>query len=381
MRLEAYLLELITEEKTRSCLDRMVLLALTVLEWFYRGVVALRWALFCWGILPSRQLPVPVIAVGNLAAGGTGKTPFTVFLARHLAELAEQGYRPAVLIRGYRGQGKGVRVVADTAKINYGVDETGDEAQLLARSLPGIPVVAGADRYQGGLAALQLGADVLIMDDGFQHLALRRDRDIVLLDAKKPFENGHLLPRGLLREGKNGLCRAHLVVLSGNSRILPEQWQELCAEIRRRNSKAPLIRARIQPIGLQTLSDWWAGKPAAGSPEGYLAGRSVGAFTAIGRPEKFFATLEELGARLEKQWTRPDHYRWQPADFSPEQIGATDGNLILVTTEKDAVKLDFLIGTPWTDRIYVLPVRPLLTEADLKIIDTVLNPVLKGLTS
>lgn len=369
MSLEAYLLDL-TEGKRRSLPDRVVLFGLTVLEGLYRGAVVLRRAFFFRGILPSRKLPAPVVAVGNLAAGGTGKTPFTIFLTRYLLE---KGYQPAVLIRGYRGQGKSVRVVADTVKVNYGVDQTGDEAQLLARSLPGVPVVAGADRYQSGSIALKLGADLLIMDDGFQHLALQRDRDIVLLDAKRPFENGHLLPRGLLREGKDGLSRAHLMVLSGNAVVTPDRWESIRAEIRRWNPRAPVIRAGVQPVGLQNLAGWWDGKPAAANPAEFLQGQSIGAFTAIGRPEKFFTTLQELGAKIEKQWIRPDHYRWRSLDFSLGEIGAADEDLTLLTTEKDAVKLDFLIGTPEAARIYVLSIRPVLSEADLGIIDELLK--------
>lgn len=150
------------------------------------------------GWVRPKHLPCPVLSIGNLVAGGTGKTPLTAFLAQHLRAA---GCRVAILSRGYGGRASGINVVSDGQRIFLKPPQAGDEACLLAQKLPGIPVVTGADRFQAGLQAWErFHPDLFLLDDGFQHFQLYRDLDVVLLDAARPFGNGRLLPRGPLRE-------------------------------------------------------------------------------------------------------------------------------------------------------------------------------------
>ena len=164
----------------------------------YGTAVSLRAALFAYGLVKSRRLPVPVLSVGNVSAGGSGKTPFVEMLARRLRE---QGQRVIIILRGYRGGSTKPTIVSDGSAITCEPPEAADEAYLLARHLPGVAVLTGADRYRVGEMALEhIHPSVIILDDGFQHLRLYRNLDIVLVDAGNPLGYGRLLPAGLLRE-------------------------------------------------------------------------------------------------------------------------------------------------------------------------------------
>ena len=178
------------------------------------GIVAARNRLYDGGLLKQQKLPRPVISVGNLTVGGTGKTPTVIFIA-HI--LKDHGYRPAVLSRGYGGSANApVNVVSDGNRILMGWREAGDEPILIASAVPGIPVLTGSRRLLTGRAAVEtFGADVLILDDAFQHRSLFRDIDMVLLDAARPFGNGFLLPRGPLREPRIPLRRADILLRTG----------------------------------------------------------------------------------------------------------------------------------------------------------------------
>ena len=191
-----------------------LLFFLFLLSLVYGSLMGFRSLLYRFGLLRARRLPCPVVSVGNITVGGTGKTPAVVALAKHFRG---KGCHPAVLSRGYGGKGKGAaRVVSDGKAILAEVDEAGDEPLLIAQALEGVAVVTGRDRFKSGEYAIRnLGADILFLDDAFQHAALARDFDIVLLNAKAPCGNGFLIPRGPLREKAAALKRADAVVLSG----------------------------------------------------------------------------------------------------------------------------------------------------------------------
>ncbi len=180
-------------------IDNLVLLLLTPFAWLYSLALRLRALLYRSGILKTHRLPRPVISIGNITVGGTGKTPVTAYIARFLLA---QGYRVAVLSRGYGGSLEGQTcVVSDGATIMLSARECGDEPYLLASTVPGLMVVIGTDRYAAGqLAMQQLSPDIFLLDDGFQHLRLHRDLNILLLDFSRPFGNGLTLPAGILRE-------------------------------------------------------------------------------------------------------------------------------------------------------------------------------------
>lgn len=356
--LESYLLSVIRGER-RKLSDRLVLLGLTLLEPIYAAIVILRSALYKAGVFHCHRLSVPVVSVGNLSAGGTGKTPLAIYLARRLAEM---GRRPGVVIRGYRGKGEGARLVAGMLT----VEDSGDEAQLLSRELPGIPVAVGADRYLSGSLAIGNGAETLILDDAFQHRGIGRDLDFVLLHAAQPWENGHLIPRGLLREGKTSLRRADLIILTGTDAVSEEAILNSAAEIRQICPDQPILRMFTRPVAVLALTEWWQGQNAGENAETFLQGKTIGAFTAIGRPEKFFNTLTSLGARIAHSWVRPDHAGWEGEEFSHSEINK---DWLLLTTEKDAVKLKSFLKTPIVSRIYVLSIQAEFSDEDRQVLD------------
>jgi len=211
----------------------------------YGAAVRARNRLFDLGALPQQDVGCPVVSVGNLSVGGTGKTPMAIRVA---GMLADRGMRPAVLSRGYGGRSAApVLVVSDGGRILAGPDEAGDEPVLIARRLPGVPVLAGAKRaVTGRYARENLGADVLVLDDGFQHRWIRRDLDIVLLDSRAPLGNGFLLPRGPLREPPEALGRAGAVVFTRSEDTAPPSDKGLAAILRGR----PVLRTRIRPVKL-----------------------------------------------------------------------------------------------------------------------------------
>lgn len=285
------------------------------------------------GLLGKRKkfLPGFVLSVGNLTTGGTGKTP----AVRMLAEWAVgEGCRVAVLSRGYGGRhGQGFLEVSDGEHVFSSPSEAGDEPCLLAASLKGVPVVIARERYLAGLLAHEkYGADFYILDDGFQHLALHRDLDLVLLDAEKPFGNGHLLPWGPLREPKNHLERADAFVITRTDR--KRDLSDLTGFLGRHFPEKPLFKSEHRPEALHFPD---AGRTYA--PE-FLRGKRIVAFAGIARPGFFRETLKGLGA--EPVWFKGsrDHHVFSDREIRElirrkEDLGAE----CLVTTEKDWVRI------------------------------------------
>ncbi len=262
----------------------------------YRGLARGHLASYTWGIRRQRQLPCLVVSIGNLTLGGTGKTPLTMWVARWYQQ---QGWRVAVLSRGYGAHpGARLRVVSSGHGPLLDWQAAGDEPYLLACALPGVPILIGKDRYRTGRYAYeQFGAQVLILDDGFQHHALQRDLDIVLIDASNPFGSGTLFPRGILRESLRALQRADAIVLT---------------------------RVEMAGAALPTLCQQCR----------------VVAFAGIGNPQAFVSILTQLGAEVVALLVFPDHHPYTQEDWrtiiatvDTQQAGC------LVTTEKDAVRL------------------------------------------
>ena len=284
---------------------------------------------------------VPVISVGNITVGGTGKTPLVAWLA---TRLREAGMLPAVVSRGYAGRaGRGPLVVSDGRGPLVGPDWSGDEPFLLARMLPGVPVVVGADRPAAARRARDMGAEVVLLDDGFQHRRLRRDLDLVLLDAGSPIGNGHLLPAGILREPPSSLARADAVVVT---RCAPEGPPHALIDfVRRHRPGAPVI-------GATHRRDGWvdARGAAACAPD-----RAV-AFCGIAVPEGFHADLRAEGVEILSGRSFPDHHRYAEHDLRALAELARRAGATLVTTEKDIVRLPpaALLAPPphrrWTRR-------------------------------
>ncbi len=303
---------------------RYLLVPLTPL---YRGVVAARGVAYDRGWLRSQSLDIPVISVGNISFGGTGKTPMVVALVRDLVRL---GRHPAVLTRGYGRRERDLDVVVGPEP-KQRVEEVGDEPLEMAGLLPGVPVVVEADRVRGGREAQRLGADVVVLDDGFQHRRLRRDLDLVLLDAGDPWAGGRLPPIGRLREPLGALRRASAVVVTK----VPADWRPVVARIEAELGRIapgiPVLAARLQPSRVR-LPEGWRG------PE-ILAGRRVFAFAGLGRPEGYAASLVEAGAEVAAKRWFPDHHVYSPGELDEIVRRARAVDAVPVTTAKDAVKL------------------------------------------
>jgi tetraacyldisaccharide 4'-kinase len=303
-------------------------LALSAAAGPYGLVVAARNAAFDRGLLPRQAAGVPVVSVGNLTLGGTGKTPLVAWVAR---ALAARGLRPAVVSRGYGAAAGGVS----------------DEALELAVVLPDVPHVADRDRVAAARRAAAAGASAVVLDDGFQHRRLARDVDIVAVDATDPFGCGRLFPRGLLREPLAGIGRADAIVLTRSDAVDAGRRDEIRARLAAAGrGRRPTVWAEAvhRPVGLRT----WDGP---GRPLDALRGPRVAAFAAIGNPAAFRRTLESLGAVLVDFQSLPDHHAYAPTDL--ERLGrraADAGADLVVTTLKDLVKIrrPELSGRPLT---------------------------------
>lgn len=291
---------------------------------------------------PRRRLPVPVISVGNITLGGTGKTPTVVWLVRLLKQ---EGLTPAVLTRGYHGaaQNEGVCFTgSDLEDLNP--DKTGDEPFLLAKLLPDTLIVVGKDRYRMAQQALKTrpGIDLFILDDGFQHRPLFRDLDIVLIDATRPFGNGHLLPRGFLREPLTGLKRAGILLLTRTAKVSAADLDRLKGKLKKFNPWAEVASVTENNRYLLPLPGLNSGALDA---ESFLPGRKVAAITGIGQPRQFLASLENFGAEVAYFRAFPDHYFWEGQEIRDLIAGlAGNGFQELIVTAKDGVKLERFAG-------------------------------------
>jgi len=275
------------------------------------------------GWLTTERLDTFTVSVGNLTAGGTGKTPLVWWL---LERLQERGARCAVLSRGYRRR-KPERVTILRVTDEAPVEVTGDEIQLLRRRFR-VAVGIAADRVAAGRELIErFHPEVLLLDDGFQHRRLERDLDIVLIDVTDPFGRRELLPLGRLREPVAALARADAMVL--NRVAADERWEGLQEELRRHNALAPIFLARFEPEAVVRAAN------GEERPVEWLAGRRVAAFAGIGNPEAFFDTVSRTGAVLVERLTFPDHHRYRGAG----PVKPPDAEL-LITTEKDLVNLD-----------------------------------------
>jgi tetraacyldisaccharide 4'-kinase len=275
-----------------------------------------------WYARPGRRrrLPHPVISVGNLSMGGSGKTPVVAALARLLRQ---RGERPVILTRGYgrRDTREGVLVVSDGQRVLEPVDRSGDEPQLLARTLPGVPVLVGADRYLAGVfAGRHFAATVSILDDGFQHVQLERDVDLLLVSVDDL--NDRVVPAGHLREPLEAAQLADAVLVTGSEEAVMAVAEAV---------KHPTIfrvKTRYGVINRQVQKD----PPST---------ERVVAFAGIARPERFFNALRSLGYEVARELTFPDHHWYTARDISGIQAAARDANTpVIVTTEKDAVRCD-----------------------------------------
>ncbi len=295
----------------------------------YAVGVDIRNAMFDRGWFRSYDLGAPTISIGNLTAGGTGKTPLVAAIAKILLD---QGEKVCILTRGYGRQNARSRVlVSDGANVLADADTGGDEPVELARQLGGKAVIiADADRVAAAKWAREkFGITAFILDDGFQHRRARRNLDIVCIDATRPCGNGHVIPAGTLRESFKHLSRADAIVVTRANMV--ESTDDLVARLRNRNAAVPIFLASNRIIKLTKLSD-----PTA---EVANVGRVV-AFCGLGNPENFFAQLQQDGVEVAATEAFPDHHRYAASDIRQlEKLATKHSAKALVTTAKDAVKL------------------------------------------
>jgi tetraacyldisaccharide 4'-kinase len=319
----------------------------------YRGLLGAREWLYTRGVLHSRTLGCPVVSIGNLTVGGTGKTPAVELAVRTLIDL---GHRPGVLSRGYGRRGSGVQVVADAASIRLDADEAGDEPFLLARRLPGVPVVVGPNRYEAGrLARARFGVTAIVLDDGFQHRTLRKNLEVVMARAVAPWGNGRLLPGGPLREPLDGLARADLVVATGARGV--EDAAEVTATVARVAPAVPVLTAVHVP------TECFESSAMRFVPLSVLGGAKLVGFAGIGSPAGFRRTLAETEVAVVGFEEFADHHWYTREDLAHLDRRAAEAHADgLVTTEKDWVRLRAL---PALRRpVYVLSVRLALTSGE-----------------
>lgn len=320
------------------------LYCLTILSILYTGVIGLRNHLYNSGLLNIKKLGCKVISVGNITVGGTGKTPMVIMLAQLLKE---KGYKPVVLSRGYRGKrNQAINVVSDGKNIFMGPTTAGDEPLLIAKSLDGVPVVTGAKRCLTGTYAVEhFGADVVILDDAFQHRALYRDVDVVLLDRKRPFGNQSLLPAGTLREPLKALKRSDIVVLTGIEGLKMELSQRSLVE--KHTGHIPVFN------GYRRAKNLIKADTGDKYPLDYLYGKKVCAFSGIAEPEYFETIIASLSGHAAEFIPFPDHHAYSTEDIEKiNDISQECSAQLILTTEKDAIKLiDF---EDFCQNIYVL---------------------------
>lgn len=307
--------------------DRLLLMLLIPLAVPYALAQQLRSRLYKSGLLKTRQLPRPVLSIGNITVGGTGKTPVTAYIARYLLD---RGFKVVVLSRGYGGTLEGTTAVVSNGKqLFHAAEECGDEPLLLAKMLPGLMVVIGSDRHAAGMLAMeQLSPDIFLLDDGYQHLRLHRDLNILLLDHGKPFGNGWTLPAGLLREPLGAVERSDLVILTRcvDNGPLPENLQGKKV-YKSRHKLADLLPLHGgETVGFEALRN-----------------KNILVFAGIADPEFFFAQLGKKGLKMIKTLSFADHaaYDDQAVALISEAAQAAGADYLL-TTEKDGVKLKLL---------------------------------------
>jgi tetraacyldisaccharide 4'-kinase len=291
------------------------------------------------GIFASKNLPCKVISIGNIVAGGTGKTPTTIGMANQIRGL---GYRVVVISRGYGGKlEKKGGIVSDGENILRNSRDAGDEPYLMAKCLKGIPVVVGSSRYKAGQMAVQhFNPDVIILDDAFQHLRLHRDLNLVLLDYKEPFGNGHILPRGTLRESNSALRRADAVIITrSHAGDLPAGLVWLPESLPIYNTRHELV---IRRFGQE--EDPFITKKEDIS---YLKGKKALVFAGLANNGQFFKSLQEVGCNLLHTLSYSDHHRYDRSELDRIAGSVTSCNAdVIVTTLKDAVKLEMNYSWP-----------------------------------
>ena len=316
---------------------------LTAILYLFSKIYALLVDIKLWGyrngVFSRKKLDCFVISLGNVTVGGTGKTPTAQRLA---SDIRDMGYKVVILNRGYRAKWHGnVGIVSDGKRLHMTAADAGDEAFMLAKHLPEVPVLIGADRSVTGQYAIEnFGAEVAILDDGFQHWQLERDMDILLVDAVNVFGNGYMLPRGTLREPISHISRADVCLLTKVDQAAAGSREFIRETVHRYNKAAQVVESIHQPRRFIPLADWYVDIAGDGIDVNTMRGRKIMAVSAIGNPASFEQTLSDLGVTIIESLRYPDHHDYSMQEMvdilhQAQRMGAE----AIVITEKDAVKI------------------------------------------
>jgi len=341
----------------------------------YGAVTRMRLALYRAGVLKTRNVGVPVISVGNITTGGTGKTPFVAWLARRLAT---EGYKACILTRGYgRTNSSRQVVVSDGQRLMAGAADGGDEPRLLAESLVGIAaVISNADRVSAAKWAIEnLKSNLFILDDAFQHLGISRDLNLVTIDSINPWGGRKLLPRGRLREPMTGLARADAIMLTRAD--CAHDIDMLRSEAQRLSNDRPVLVSKIRTTRIVLLNTDLTSNERKDVAEIPLYPEL--AFCALGNPTSFFSHASGDGHQLVATESFPDHHVYTQSDIDAlSRKARTHGAQSLLTTAKDAVKLrDLRFDIP----CYVLEIEMIVDDEELllKLLDQAVQMASKHL--
>jgi len=307
----------------------VIRLCLSILSFLFYLIISFRNFLYDRNLLPIKKVNVPVICVGNITTGGTGKTPFIIFLAK---QLFSRKIKCVIISRGYKRLSKNTEIVSDYSEILSNVNSAGDEPLMLAMNLTGIPVIVDQDRYKAAqMAVRSFNPQIILMDDGFQHRRFFRNKDIVIIDGLNPFGNNRILPRGNLREPDKSLMRADHIIINKMNQC-PNK-EEVLSKIQKFNKN--ILITNYSPVKLTGNSD------SDSHSVDLLKGKKAVLFSTIGNPQSFYQTIEEIGCDILIHHRYRDHYLL--TDYDINFINSNSLHIsadVIVTTEKDGVKLD-----------------------------------------
>ena len=324
---------------------------LSMVSKVYGGAVKLRRNFYKKAVFKSKRLPCSIISIGNITVGGTGKTPMTIYVAKVVKQL---GYNVAVISRGYKGKAEKIGgIVSDGKALLMTPEIAGDEPYMIAKRLNDVPVIIGRNRFEAGrLAISKFDPDVIVLDDGFQHLKLQRDLDLVLLDYRKPFGNGHLLPRGVMREPASALLNADAIILTRSDAVNGDEMSSSLKRLQFYERNKPVYRTFHHPFIYNIIN---------GEKEKYeknirealrqnsdcIKGLTVFAFSGLADNHDFLQTVKSLGCSLSGHMEFPDHHPYSEKDLKDISAAAKMSmSECLITTEKDYVRIAHKIDWP-----------------------------------
>lgn len=338
-----------------------------ILSVLYGLIVRLRNNLYSWGVIKSKQLPCTVISIGNLTLGGTGKTPMTIHVAR---VLKQWGYNIAVISRGYRGSAeKTGAIISDGHSLLLDVDAAGDEPIMMAVQLKNIPVLVGKRRFEMGMIAkTKFNSDIIVLDDAFQHLKIKRDIDLVLLDSAQPLGNTYMFPRGTLRESMKGLIRAdaYIITRSKQETNSPLSYQS-GFNLKETFPDRPVFKTYHTPYYFKVTTGSIfplenINQISASENFEFLKNQKVLAFSGIAGNHHFRRTVESTQCVISDFMEFPDHYQYSNDDLKQIVLKAKKINVkYIMTTEKDYMRI--YQSLPWFVDLVVVGVKIVFEEA------------------